>query len=137
LPFSSEKLFVGVNGGDIVDRIDKCRAMKGLSRKDIALASGLKSVQSLTDWSNGSIPQADTAVAVADYLGVSVRWLLTGEDEQGLSLDERNLVYDWNRLTEENQRNIRALMDSMLSVPGPRKGEAKPAIEGQPLKQAK
>jgi hypothetical protein len=91
----------------------------------------------LTDWNNGSIPQADTAVAMADFLGVSVRWLLTGEDEQSLSLTERNLVYDWNRLTDENQRNVRALMDSMLSVPGSKKEESKPVVEGQPLKQAK
>jgi hypothetical protein len=61
------------------------------------------------------VPAADIALKIADYLGVSVRWLITGEDEQGLTLEERNLVNDWDRLTEDDRRNVRALMDSMLA----------------------
>jgi hypothetical protein len=63
-----------------------------------------------------TIPRADVAFTVADYLGVSLRWLLTGEDEQGLSLDERNVLVKYRMLTGENQRNVQALIDSMLSV---------------------
>jgi len=38
------------------NRIDKQRAVLGLSRRDVAFAGELKSPQSLTDWSKGSIP---------------------------------------------------------------------------------
>jgi len=88
----------------------------GLSRRDVAFAGGLKSPQSLTDWSKGSIPQADTAVYIADRLGISIRWLLTGEEEPGLSLDERNLVIKYQSLDEQGQYEIKLLMDAKLTV---------------------
>ena len=35
---------------------------------------------SSTNWSNrGTVPAADVVLRIADYLGVSYRWLLTGE----------------------------------------------------------
>jgi len=105
-----------IKGGAIVERIDKQRALLGLSRKDVALAGGLKSSQSLTDWSKGSIPQADTAVYIADRLGVSVRWLLTGEEESGLNLDERNLVIKYQSLDEQGQFEVKALLNAKLTV---------------------
>jgi len=105
-----------IRGGAIVKRIDKQRALLGLSRKDVAIAGGLKSPQSLTDWSKGSIPQADTAVYIADRLEVSVRWLLTGEDESGLNLDERNLVIKYQSLDDQGRFEVKALLDAKLTV---------------------
>jgi hypothetical protein len=63
------------------------------------------------------LPEVNTAVAIADYLEVPIRWLLTGEDEKGLSRDERNLLAKYGCLTEDNQRVIQATMDAMMSVP--------------------
>jgi transcriptional regulator with XRE-family HTH domain len=101
---------------DIVVRIDKALNAKRASRKELYLSLDLAS-NTFSNWeTRGTIPAADIAIRIADYLGVSVRWLITGEDEQGLTLEERNLVNDWNRLTAENQRNLRALMASMLAV---------------------
>jgi transcriptional regulator with XRE-family HTH domain len=76
------------------------------------------SVANIAKWKHyGSLPSLDIAFAIAGYLGVSVRWLITGEDEQGLTLEDRNLLVKYNSLTGENQRNVLALIDSMLSVP--------------------
>jgi transcriptional regulator with XRE-family HTH domain len=98
----------------IVVRIDGLLASKKKGRKELIAAVGANR-GAITNWDKRkTVPSADVALKIADYLGVSVRWLITGKDEQDLSLEERNLVYDWNRLTGENQRNIRALMNSML-----------------------
>jgi transcriptional regulator with XRE-family HTH domain len=94
------------------------------SRKGLSAFSGI-SAQTISSWLNrGSLPSADLFPVIADYLGVSVRWLITGEDEQGLTLEERNLLVKYQRLTDDNQRNIRVLIDSMLSVPAEGEKEA-------------
>jgi transcriptional regulator with XRE-family HTH domain len=71
-------------------------------------------------------PSAKVVLRIADYLGVSLRWLLTGEDEQPLSRDERNLLAKYNWLTDDNRRIIQATMDAMISVPeaGKKEGTA-------------
>jgi transcriptional regulator with XRE-family HTH domain len=105
-----------LDGPDIVKRIDGLLDSRKEKRQALADALGF-SVANIAKWkTHGSTPTAAAAVAIAGYLGVSIRWLLTGQDEQGLTLEERNLVNDWNRLTAENQRNLRALMASMLAV---------------------
>jgi transcriptional regulator with XRE-family HTH domain len=109
-------MIMGIRGKEIVERIDQRRSVLGVTRKDVALSAGLKSVQSITDWSNGSIPQADTALYIADKLGVSVRWLLTGEEDRGYTPDERNLVSKYRRLTEQGQYEINVLLDAKLTA---------------------
>jgi transcriptional regulator with XRE-family HTH domain len=100
----------------IIMRIDGLLATQKKGRKDLIAAVGANH-GALTNWDKReTVPAADIALKIADYLGVSVRWLITGKDEQGLSREERNLVNDWSRLAEDDRRNVRALMDSMLDV---------------------
>jgi transcriptional regulator with XRE-family HTH domain len=102
----------------IVVRIDALLSERKQTRKVLVGLGGIKSVQTITDWSErGTIPRADVALALADYFGVSVRWLLTGKDEQGLSRDERNVVAMYRCLTDDNQRVIQVTLNAMLSVP--------------------
>ena len=70
-----------IKGKDIVSRIDSILKNRNLKRKAVADAVGI-SLQPFTSWSNrGSIPGADIAYNIAQYLGVSLEWLLTGEEE--------------------------------------------------------
>jgi transcriptional regulator with XRE-family HTH domain len=106
-----------IKGCAIVERIDALLREKGKQRKRLALDLGF-SVANISKWkTKGSLPEVDTAVSIADYLGVPLRWFLTGEDEQGLSRDERNLLAKYQCLTDDNQRVIQATMDAMMSVP--------------------
>jgi len=108
-----------IKGSDIVKRIDTLLKEKGETRKALIAVSGIKDTQTITDWNNrDNVPRADVALAIANYLNVSVRWLLTGADGAELTRDERNLLQKYGYLTKENQRNVQALIDSMLSVPG-------------------
>ena len=52
---------------------------KGLRNSDVSKATGV-SKQTLSDWKKrNSTPKAETLKRIADYLGVSVDYLLTGE----------------------------------------------------------
>jgi transcriptional regulator with XRE-family HTH domain len=106
-----------IKGCDIVERIDRLLGEKGLRRKRLSIDLNF-SVANISKWkNNGSLPEVDVALAIADYFGVSLRWLLTGEDEKGLSRDERNALAKYQCLGEDNQRVIQAAMDAMMTVP--------------------
>lgn len=107
---------MAIKGCEIVRRIDKLRKPLGLSRQDLAVVGGLKSAQSLTDWNQGSIPQADSALYIADKLGVSIRYLLTGIEEDGYTEEERSLISKYRRLTEQGRYEVSVLMDAKLTV---------------------
>jgi transcriptional regulator with XRE-family HTH domain len=81
-----------------------------LKRKAVADAIGI-SLQPFTSWSKrGSIPSADIAFKIAKYFNVSVEWLLTGEDPDGLSDDDRHLLDDWHELDATTQAIIRPMI---------------------------
>jgi transcriptional regulator with XRE-family HTH domain len=113
------------SGFAIVERIDALLAERGQTRKALVAIGAVKSVTSLTDWlQRDTVPRADVALAIADYFGVSVRWLITGEDEQGLTLDERNLLVKYQSLDDRGRYEVNALLDAKLKgVVGDLEGE--------------
>ena len=107
-----------ITGSAIVKRIDTLLKEKGETRKVLITVGAIKDTQSVTNWlQRGTIPAADIALAIADYFNVSVRWLLTGADDKGFTRDELNLISKYGCLSDDNQRNVKALIDSMLAIP--------------------
>jgi transcriptional regulator with XRE-family HTH domain len=105
---------MSVVGTDIVKRIDDLLGLRGEKRQNLADALGF-SVANIAKWKHyGSLPNSDSALAIADYLGVSVRWLLSGEDDQGLTLEERNLLAKYSRLDQRGRFEVNALLDAKL-----------------------
>lgn len=61
---------------------EKIRNEKGLKNSDVSKATGV-SKQTLSDWKKrNSTPKADTLKKIADYLGVSIDYLLTGKEPE-------------------------------------------------------
>lgn len=85
--FAENKNMVEIKGKDIVFRIDSVLKERNLKRKAVADAVGI-SLQPFTSWANrGSIPGADIAYHIAEYLNVSVDWLLTGIEKKSQTTD--------------------------------------------------
>lgn len=69
---------------------EKIRDKKGLKNSDVAKATGIPK-QLFSDWKKrDSIPQAETLLKIANFLGTSVEYLITGKepDYQGYFFDE-------------------------------------------------
>jgi hypothetical protein len=62
----------------------------------------------------GSLPSADLFPVIADYLEVSIQWLITGKDEEGLTLEERNLLVKYRNLDDRGRYEVNALLDAKL-----------------------
>ena len=112
--FVENKNMVEIRGKDIVVRIDSILKQRNLKRKAVADAVGI-SLQPFTSWSNrGSIPGADIAYHIAEYLDVSLEWLLTGKERESVNPFNNlpppeiiELAKDIERLPAEFQNIIR------------------------------
>ena len=97
---------MNVRGCDIVLRIDTLLGQRNLKRQALA-DNGKFRVENIAKWkTRNSIPAGDVLLGIADYLGVSIRWLLTGEDEAGLAPEERSLLDSYRRLDDRDRAEV-------------------------------
>lgn len=118
-----------IKGPEIVMRIDSRLKEQNLKRKALAEKVGI-SVQPFTAWSKqGSIPAADTAYYIAQELGVSVEWLLTGREREGLTEEERRLVDEWRQLDARDRQDVLGIVEMKLerSTPSSVAADSQPA----------
>lgn len=94
---------------------------KGVRASDVAKATGLKPTL-FSEWKSGkATPKSDKLIKIADYFGVSLEYLTTGEDSRplpesipqlnGLSaLEHIKLIEAYTRLSKENQEHMLSIM---------------------------
>lgn len=102
-------------GAAIVDRIDRTLEPKKIKRQDMCRLLGIPS-NTLSTWkTKNSDPHVNTIFAIADYLGVSVRWLVTGEEDGdgGLTADERWILETWRGLSPDQRGTVRAMLEGL------------------------
>lgn len=98
-----------------MDRVEMILKQKKLTQKELAEELRLRR-PSLSDWKkNGSVPAGDVCLKIANYLNVSVEWLICGTENK-LSKEERWLLSQWQYLTDEQKNNIRLLLNGWESA---------------------
>lgn len=97
------------NGLQIVKRIDDELRYRGETRVELAKFLGIKP-QNISAWyTRGTVPAGDICLKIAEYLHVSIEYLINGK-EPGSSQEERWLLSEWNKLTDEQKDNIRIML---------------------------
>jgi transcriptional regulator with XRE-family HTH domain len=118
----------------IIVRIDKKLKEVGMSRPKLVAALRNEkrafAKNTLANWSaRKTIPSADIALAIADALQCSVRWLITGDDkEEVYSFKEKNLITKFRDMDEQGRRYIEALLN-VDSETGEKKADVVAAVE--------
>lgn len=98
-----------MNYYDFVERIDGLLKERGLKRQQLADACGI-TVGNIPKWKHGqSKPIAENVYSAAQFLNVSMEWLLTGTDSSELSDQERHLVMMYR---ESDDRGKAAILDT-------------------------
>lgn len=96
---------------EFTTRLDNLLSEKKIKRSDLCRATGI-SESSVRSWGKqNSIPNAEYAIKVAHFFGVSVEWLINGDnDDDGgklvLAPEEKELVEIFRRLTAEQKNFI-------------------------------
>ena len=92
-----------MSGQDFVSRINQVFSRLGKPKSDFYESCGVPT-NCLSNWGKrGTIPSADIAVRIAQYLGTTVEWLVTGTDSSGFSDNERELIQMWRDLSGDTQ----------------------------------
>jgi transcriptional regulator with XRE-family HTH domain len=105
---NNENLDMTVSGLAIVGRIDILLKAKNLKRVAACEAAGIDK-SSMSDWiRHDTIPAGDILFKIADFLGVSARWLLTGEDDQHLTARDQELIRIWQDLDDLAKKHAEA-----------------------------
>lgn len=92
-------------------RFEEARERADLSIASIAKRLGV-SVQSVYLWQQGSIPKANRLRELADLLGVSLQWLVYGNEEPHSMVDHQNGVVVIPQLNIEPSAGFGGYVDS-------------------------
>jgi transcriptional regulator with XRE-family HTH domain len=110
-------------------RIDSLLVKKREKRQTLANNGNFR-VENIAKWkTRNAIPAGDVLLGIADYLGVSMRWLLTGEEESGLVPDERRLLDGFRRLDDDDRYELLGIVALKLER-YPQKGATLPSRLG-------
>ena len=95
-----------MNDETFIERIERLMADRGLQQKDLAGKDGIST------WKiTGAFPRADIAVKIADILGVTVEYLVTGHIPNIDKNDE--LAYTVSKLCAKKRSIVQAVVDSL------------------------
>lgn len=102
------------NGLQIVKRIGEICKKMGIKKKDVSEALKLPD-NCFSNWSaRGTIPAGDVCLKIAEYLNVSVVWLISGR-EDGMSNEERWVLSQWKSLDTVQKDTVRTLLEKWES----------------------
>ena len=86
---------------------------KGYSPTAVCIAVGI-SKSNYSNWNDGTMPRKTTLIKIAEYLGVSVEELTTG-NKTTLSEEEKQLVSLIAQLTDEEVKELSNFVDYIIS----------------------
>jgi len=91
-------------------------AFNGMLVKELAKLAGIqkRALDTYLLSENASMPPADTAVRIAKVLGVSVEYLVTGEEAE-IPKDVRNILKRILQLDKKNRYAVNVLIKALLS----------------------
>ena len=95
----------------ITERIFVILSQKKIPQKEFAASIGVNE-KTVSAWKkNGSLPPADKISKISDCLGISVSFLLDGEEKKSSSLnlsdDEKELLFYYKKMSIENRALVR------------------------------
>ena len=98
------------------DNLKQELAFNGMLVKELAAAAGVhkRALDTYLLAENASIPPADTAVRIAQALGVSAEYLVTGEEKAMIPHDIRPIVQRFLKLSEKDRRVVSVLINTLL-----------------------
>ena len=100
---------------DLWIRIEKLLDAKRITHLELANAVGVGNAAVSTWKRNDRIPRADDLFKIADYLEVSPKWLLTGEQDEEIEIEVQRLLKNdrlmsmMNRLSKANWEQMKAI----------------------------
>lgn len=97
-----------VSGKEIVKRMSERKEIKEYVA-DLGIPT-----QTISNWkTRDAAPKAQELYDIANYLGVSTDWLITGKEADGLSEEEADLVRKYRTLDARDRNAVAVLLNAL------------------------
>lgn len=97
----------------------KLRDLKGLKDSDVSKGADV-SKSTFSDWKSGrSTPKKDKLIRIANFFGVSVDYLMTGEENSitdDMVSEHIELISLYEQLNDKQKENVINLMKAFLEM---------------------
>lgn len=101
-----------INFADVVMRLDIELRKKNLNRT--ALAGCGVNPTGISHWKNGRVPSCSTIANIADFLGLSMEYLLTGKERAGeLTQEELSLLDNYRALSVQSRAVVMTVVKGL------------------------
>ncbi len=97
-----------------IDRLEAVLAEKKVTKTELAEVLKIRR-PTLSEWKkNGVIPPADIMLKIAEYLNVSVEWLVTGKEKEkdAISQEETKVLEYYKQLSQEQKEMVLTLLET-------------------------
>lgn len=107
-----------IKTNSFIERIDSLLLQRNEKRLTLTESMGITH-SALSDWKKrGTIPSGDICVKMAKYFGVSVEWLITGNQEEikttpNVSQEAQIFSRCYDSLTKENQKTLQNVINAL------------------------
>jgi transcriptional regulator with XRE-family HTH domain len=96
-----------------IDRLEAKLQERNITKLELATQLDIRR-PTLSEWKRtGGIPNAELAIKIADYLNVSVEWLITGKDKSGYTDAEHELILKIRTLSEANKNVVETFVNAL------------------------
>ena len=96
-----------MNGLIFVKHIDERLLELGLKRSELLRSCNLPK-NSISNWlERGNVPAGDVCLRIADFLNVTVEWLITG---QSMNAEEKELISLYRDLNTEQKATVKMMV---------------------------
>lgn len=100
---------------DFITRLEKTISENNTTQKELAEKVGIRR-PTISEWKkNGAIPAGDICYRIAKYLNVSMEWLITGHEDEEITMQERDLLSRYNDLSFEQRETINMMIDGFTA----------------------
>ena len=109
------------------NRLEPMLTERKMSQKELASIAGVKP-PSVSEWkAKGTLPRADTAIKIAQYFNVPIKWLVLGIEDTGFTQDERELLAVYRQLDHDDKVEIIGIIGLKLKKEAKKRGEGSSA----------
>lgn len=107
-----------ISGREIVERLSQLGELK-----EYVLYCNIPS-STISNWkTRNSSPKVSDIVKIAEYKNVSIEWLITGKDPEGIPKTDRELLNMYHLLDERDKEDVRGIIEGKLERSTSRQGE--------------
>ncbi len=98
---------------NFASRFETLISRSGFSQKEIAARLGI-SEGSIVNYKRDRIPKAEELLTIATYFGVTMEWLLTGDEDHTSVVQEAEAIYRISTVRDRELKAITADFEKLL-----------------------